>query len=450
MSSKSGPIQMTSRRVGALSGVAEVPGDKSISHRALILGALAVGETRVTGLLEGDDVLATVAALRSFGAELTRHGEGEWSIFGVGVGGFAEPKDVVDCGNSGTGVRLLMGAMATTPVTATFTGDASLRGRPMGRITVPMELFGARAIGRSGGRLPMTIVGAVDPVPVNYELPVASAQVKSAVLLAGLNAMGQTVVVEKVATRDHTERMLRGFGAEVSVERTTTGRTITLTGYPELQPQNLTVPRDPSSAAFPVCAAAISEGSEIVVPAIGLNPTRTGLYETLAEMGAELTVEDRRVEGGEPVGDLRVRFSPGLKGVEVPPERAASMIDEYPILAVVAAFAEGWTVMRGVGELRVKECDRLDAMAKGLEANGAVVDEDSDTLAVLGCGPGGLPGGACVETRLDHRIAMSFLVAGMAARDPVSVDDAGPIDTSFPAFGPLMSKLGASLERSDK
>ena len=318
-----------------------------------------------SGLLEGDDVLATVAALRSFGAEMTRHGDGEWSIFGVGVGGLAEPEDVIDCGNSGTGVRLLMGAMATTPITATFTGDASLRGRPMGRITVPMELFGTRAIGRSGGRLPITIVVATDPVPANYELPVASAQVKSAILLAGLNAMGQTVVVEKVATRDHTERMLRGFGAEVSVERTTTGRTITLTGYPELQPQNLTVPRDPSSAAFPVCAAAISEGSEIVVPAVGLNPTRTGLYETLTEMGAELTVEDRRVEGGEPVGDLRVRFSPGLKGVEVPPERAASMIDEYPILAVVAAFAEGWTVMRGVGELRVKECDRLDAMGKG-------------------------------------------------------------------------------------
>lgn len=436
---------MAARRAGRLSGQAQVPGDKSISHRSLILGALAVGETRILGLLEGEDVLATASAMRAFGAEVTRHGDGEWSVYGVGVGGFAEPEDVIDCGNSGTGARLLMGAMATTSITATFTGDSSLRGRPMGRINDPLVLFGARAVGRTGGRLPMTLVGAVDPVPVRYMLPVASAQVKSAVLLAGLNAMGQTVVVEKEATRDHTERMLRGFGADVTVEQTETGRTITLTGYPELSPRNIAVPRDPSSAAFPVCAALISEGSEILVPAVGMNPTRTGLYVTLAEMGADLEFENESDEGGEPVADLRARFSPHLKGVEVPPERAASMIDEYPILAVVAAFAEGRTVMRGVGELRFKESDRIDAMAKGLEANGVDVEQERNTLTVHGRGAGGLPGGARAETRLDHRIAMSFLVAGMAAKKPVSVDDASPIVTSFPSFEPLMTGLGASL-----
>jgi len=446
MSSKSEPIPMVACRAGALSGQACVPGDKSISHRALILGALAIGETRISGLLEGDDVLATASAIRAFGADVIRHENGEWSVHGVGVGGFAEPENAVDCGNSGTGARLLMGAMATTPITATFTGDRSLRGRPMGRITEPLALFGARAYGRAGGQLPMTLVGAAEPVPVRYELPVASAQVKSAVLLAGLNAMGRTVVIERVATRDHTERMLGGFGAEVTVESTETGRTITLTGYPELKPRSITVPRDPSSAAFPVCAALISEGSDVLVPAIGLNPTRTGLYVTLAEMGADLEFENEREEGGEPVADLRARFSPQLKGVEVPSERAASMIDEYPILAVVAGFAEGKTVMRGVGELRLKECDRIDAVAEGLRANGAVVEEDRDTLTVHGRGTDGLPGGGCVETRLDHRIAMSFLVAGMAARKPVRIDDANPVVTSFPNFGSLMAGLGASLE----
>ena len=437
---------MVACRAGALSGQACVPGDKSISHRALILGALAIGETRISGLLEGDDVLATASAIRAFGADVIRHENGEWSVHGVGVGGFAEPENAVDCGNSGTGARLLMGAMATTPITATFTGDRSLRGRPMGRISEPLALFGARAYGRAGGQLPMTLVGAAEPVPVRYELPVASAQVKSAVLLAGLNAMGRTVVIERVATRDHTERMLGGFGAEVTVESTETGRTITLTGYPELKPRSITVPRDPSSAAFPVCAALISEGSDVLVPAIGLNPTRTGLYVTLAEMGADLEFENEREEGGEPVADLRARFSPQLKGVEVPSERAASMIDEYPILAVVAGFAEGKTVMRGVGELRLKECDRIDAVAEGLRANGAVVEEDRDTLTVHGRGTDGLPGGGCVETRLDHRIAMSFLVAGMAARKPVRIDDANPVVTSFPNFGSLMAGLGASLE----
>ncbi|MFN3144182.1 MAG: 3-phosphoshikimate 1-carboxyvinyltransferase [Paracoccaceae bacterium] len=449
MSGHGQPIPMTARASGPLKGVAEVPGDKSISHRSLILGALAVGETRISGLLEGQDVLDTAKAMRAFGAEVIEHGGGDWTVHGVGVGGFAEPGDVIDCGNSGTGVRLIMGAMATSPVTATFTGDASLRKRPMGRVTDPLALFGAQAVGRAGGRLPLTLVGAADPVPVRYVVPVPSAQVKSAVLLAGLNAPGQTVVIEREATRDHTERMLAGFGAEVSVEDTGEGRVITLTGRPELRPQTIAVPRDPSSAAFPVCAALIVEGSDVLVPNIGLNPTRAGLFETLREMGADLTYENLREEGGEPVADLRARFSPGMRGIEVPAERAASMIDEYPILSVVASFAEGRTHMPGVRELRVKESDRIDAMAVGLRANGVTVDEGEDWWTVHGRGPGGVPGGAVAEARLDHRIAMSFLILGMAAQLGVSVDDAGPIATSFPVFEPLMTRLGAVLERTD-
>lgn len=363
-------------------------------------------------------------------------------MHGVGVGGFTEPAEVIDCGNSGTGVRLVMGAMATSPLTATFTGDASLRKRPMGRVTDPLALFGTRAYGRKGGRLPMTLVGAADPVPVRYTVPVPSAQVKSAVLLAGLNAPGQTVVIEREATRDHSERMLRGFGAELSVETGPEGQVITLTGQPELRPQTVAVPRDPSSAAFPVCAALIVEGSEILVPGVSRNPTRDGLYVTLLEMGADIAFENEREEGGEPVADLRVRAS-ALKGVEVPPERAPSMIDEYPILSVVAAFAEGLTIMRGVKELRVKESDRIDAMARGLEACGVRIEEDEDTLIVHGMGR--VPGGATCATHLDHRIAMSFLVLGMAAEAPVTVDDGSPIATSFPAFIDLMAGLGADL-----
>jgi 3-phosphoshikimate 1-carboxyvinyltransferase len=437
---------MTAHRSGPLSGRAEVPGDKSISHRALIFGAMAVGETRITGLLEGQDVLDTARAMRAFGAEVTRHGEGAWSVHGVGVGGFAEPADVIDCGNSGTGVRLIMGCMATTAMTATFTGDASLRKRPMGRVTDPLALFGARSYGRQGGRLPMTVVGAAHPVPVRYATPVASAQVKSAILLAGLNAPGQTVVIEREATRDHSERMLAGFGAELHVERTAEGNVITLTGQPELRPQTVAVPRDPSSAAFPVCAALIVEGSDIFVPGVSQNLTRNGLYITLAEMGADIAFLNPREEGGEPVADLHVRFGP-LQGVDVPPGRAPSMIDEYPILSVVAAFAEGTTVMRGVKELRVKESDRIDAMARGLEACGVRVEEDEDTLIVHGMGPAGVPGGATARTHLDHRIAMSFLICGMASRKPVSVDDASPIATSFPIFEDLMTGLGATLVR---
>ncbi|MBM3616242.1 MAG: 3-phosphoshikimate 1-carboxyvinyltransferase [Alphaproteobacteria bacterium] len=438
---------MMSAKCGPLKGMASVPGDKSISHRSLIFGAMAVGETKITGLLEGQDVLDTAQAMRAFGTTVTRHGEGAWSVNGVGVGGFQEPADVIDCGNSGTGVRLIMGCMATTAMTATFTGDASLRKRPMGRVTDPLALFGAQAFGRKGGRLPMTVVGATNPVPVRYTLPVASAQVKSAVLLAGLNAPGQTVVIEKEPTRDHSERMLLGFGAELSVDKTAAGNVITLTGRPELRPQTVAVPRDPSSAAFPVCAALIVEGSDIFVPGVSQNRTRNGLYLTLVEMGAEIEFQNPREEGGEPVADLRVRFSGNMKGIEVPPERAPSMIDEYPILSVVAAFSTGKTVMRGVKELRVKESDRIDAMARGLEANGVKIEEDEDTLIVHGLGAGGMPGGATCATHLDHRIAMSFLVAGMAAKKPVAVDDASPIVTSFPIFESLMNGLGADIRR---
>jgi 3-phosphoshikimate 1-carboxyvinyltransferase len=438
---------MTARKSGPLSGVAEVPGDKSISHRSLIFGAMAVGETKITGLLEGQDVLDTAKAMRAFGATVVQHGPGAWSVQGVGVGGFAEPADVIDCGNSGTGVRLIMGCMATTPITATFTGDASLRKRPMGRVTDPLSLFGTQAYGRKGGRLPMTVVGAANPVPVRYALPVASAQVKSAVLLAGLNAPGETVVIEKEPTRDHSERMLLGFGAKLSVEKTAEGNVITLTGQPELRPQTVAVPRDPSSAAFPVCAALIVEGSDILVPGVSQNLTRNGLYLTLVEMGADIEFQNPREEGGEPVADLRVRFSGDMKGIEVPPERAPSMIDEYPVLSVVASFATGKTVMRGVKELRVKESDRIDAMARGLEACGVRIEEDEDTLIVHGMGAGEVPGGAVCATHLDHRIAMSFLVCGMAAKAAVSVDDGSPIMTSFPIFEGLMRGLGASVER---
>jgi 3-phosphoshikimate 1-carboxyvinyltransferase len=450
MSGHGTAIPMTARKSGPLRGAAEVPGDKSISHRALILGALAVGETKVTGLLEGQDVLDTASAMRAFGAEVTRAGPGSWSVHGVGVGGFAEPSNIIDCGNSGTGVRLIMGAMATTPITATFTGDASLSKRPMGRVTDPLALFGTRAYGRQGGRLPMTVVGAANPVPVRYATPVASAQVKSAVLLAGLNAPGETVVIEREPTRDHSERMLRGFGAEVSVEKTAEGSVITLTGQPELRPQTVAVPRDPSSAAFPVCAALIVECSDILVPGVSQNTTRNGLYVTLAEMGADIDFANPRDEGGEPVADLRVRFSGAMRGIEVPEDRAASMIDEFPVLSVVAAFATGVTVMRGVKELRVKESDRIDAMARGLEACGVRVEEDEDTLIIHGMGPGGVPGGATCATHIDHRIAMSFLVLGLASKKPVSVDDGSPIATSFPVFEGLMAGLGADISRDSR
>jgi len=447
MSGHGTPIPLSSHKCGPLKGEAHVPGDKSISHRSLIFGAMAVGETVITGLLEGEDVLDTAKAMQAFGAEVIRDEDGTWHVHGVGVGGFAEPDNVIDCGNSGTGVRLIMGAMASSNITATFTGDASLNSRPMARVTDPIAHFGATSVGRSGGRLPMTIVGAADPVPVRYTTPMPSAQVKSAVLLAGLNAPGETVVIEKEATRDHTERMLTGFGAEITSVDTEEGRVITLKGRPELKPQTIVVPRDPSSAAFPVCAALIVEGSDVLVPNIGLNPTRAGLFETLRDMGADLTYENLREEGGEPVADLRAKFSPNLKGIEVPPARAASMIDEYPVLSVVASFAEGDTVMRGVKELRVKESDRIEAMASGLRLNGVEVEDGDDWWIVKGRGHGNVPGGATCVSHLDHRIAMSFMVMGMATEAPVSVDDGSPIATSFPIFERLMGGLGADLRR---
>ena len=429
-----------------LKGEVSIPGDKSISHRSLILGALAIGQTRITGLLEGQDVLDTARAMVGFGAQVEKVEGGEWYVEGVGVGGFAEPETVVDCGNSGTGVRLIMGAMATTPINVTFTGDHSLNSRPMGRVTDPLSKFGVATFGRSKGRLPMTIVGARSPIPIQYTVPVPSAQVKSALLLAGLNVPGDTIITETEKTRDHTERMLSSFGAEIKVEDYPNRRLITLSGYSELKGQNVLVPSDPSSAAFPICAAITVEGSDILVPNITLNETRAGLFTTLIEMGANLSFENEREESGEPVADIRACFSPDLQGIEVPPERAASMIDEYPILAVAAANASGETIMRGVRELRVKESDRIEAMAKGLRSNGVSVDEGEDWWIVKGNGAGSVKGGSTCQTFLDHRIAMSFLILGLSSQKYIEIDDCSPINTSFPNFIQLMRELGANLE----
>jgi 3-phosphoshikimate 1-carboxyvinyltransferase len=442
------PAGLTAHPAGPLHGVVETPGDKSMSHRALILGAMAVGRSEIAGLLEGEDVLATARAMAALGALVERGADGVWRVDGVGVGGFMEPADVIDCGNAGTGVRLIMGAVATTAIAVTFTGDASLRSRPMGRVTGPLAAFGARAYGRSGGRLPLTLIGAADPIGVTHRLAVPSAQVKSAVLLAGLAAPGETSVIEPTPTRDHTERMLAGFGAALREETDDDGaRVVTVTGQGELSPQAVTVPGDPSSAAFAVVAATLVEGSDVLARNVGVNPTRDGLYRTLREMGADLTFENARETGGEPVADIRARFG-ALKGVVVPPERAPSMIDEYPVLAVAAAFAEGTTVMRGIGEMRVKESDRIDATARMLEACGVTVEEDADTLVVHGRGADGVPGGATVAARLDHRIAMSALALGLAARAPVAVDDAAPIATSYPGFADAIAGLGGRLERT--
>lgn len=435
---------LISNRAARLGGSARVPGDKSISHRALMFGALAVGESTVTGLLEGDDVLRTAACMRALGAEVERLDDGSWRLYGRGIGGLTEPADVLDMGNSGTGARLLMGLVATHPFTSIFTGDASLRSRPMRRVSEPLSRMGAQFIGRDGGRLPMAVVGTARPMPITYELPVASAQVKSAILLAGLNTPGETTVIEREATRDHTELMLRNFGANVRVEAAEGGGfAITVTGFPELTGRPVVVPADPSSAAFPTVAALLVDGSEIRLPGIGINPLRAGLYQTLREMGADIAFESVRDQAGEPVADLVVRAS-RLKGVEVPAARAPSMIDEYPILAVAAAFAEGTTRMTGLGELRVKESDRLAAMARGLAACGVAVEETQDTLVVHGTGR--IPAGdATIATQFDHRIAMSFLVMGMASARPVAVDDAEAIDTSFPGFVALMNGLGGKI-----
>jgi 3-phosphoshikimate 1-carboxyvinyltransferase len=439
---------LSSHPSGPLSGRIRVPGDKSISHRALMLGGLAVGRTRITGLLEGEDVLRTAEAMRALGAAVARDAAGIWQVDGVGVGGLVEPSDILDLGNSGTGARLLMGVIAGHPITAFLTGDASLRRRPMARAAEPLRRMGARIVARDGCRLPLAISGAAEPIPQVYALPVPSAQVKSAVLLAGLNAPGATSVIERLATRDHSERMLRHFGARVEVEEVEldgggTGSKITLYGQPELTAADLVVPGDPSSAAFPAVAALLLPGSEITIENVGVNPLRTGLYQTLIEMGAAIEFRDRRTAGGEPVADLVVTASP-LAGVEVPAARAPSMIDEYPILAVAAAFAHGKTVMRGLGELRVKESDRLSAIAKGLAACGVAAEIAGDDLIVTGQGAPP-PGGATIATQLDHRPAMSFLVFGMAAREAVAIDDGEPIDTSFPAFAALMNGLGARI-----
>ena len=449
MSGLDKPIPMSSKRVTNLRGQAKVPGDKSISHRSLILGALSVGQTKIHGLLEGQDVIDTAKAMSSFGALVEKHENGYWTVDGFGVGGFAEPEKVIDCGNSGTGVRLIMGAMSTTNITATFTGDASLNRRPMARITEPLNLFGAKTYGRRLGKLPITVVGAASAVPITYQTPVASAQIKSSILFAGLNTAGETTVIEKEKTRDHTERMLQGFGAEVETETTSEGHIIRVKGYPELLPQEIKVPRDPSSAAFPVCAALITEGSDVLVPNIGLNPTRSGLFETLREMNANITFENESFQGGEPVADIRAKFSPNMIGIDVPPERAASMIDEYPILSVVASFAKGKTVMREVNELRVKESDRIDAMAKGLRSNGLSIQEGEDWWSVEGREIDGVKGGGLCETFLDHRIAMSFLILGMASKSSVKIDDSSPITTSFPIFESLMAELGANFQKSE-
>jgi 3-phosphoshikimate 1-carboxyvinyltransferase len=437
---------LRSSRARPLAGDITVPGDKSISHRALILGALGIGETRITGLLEGDDVLRTGEAVRALGASVTRDGPGAWRVRGVGVGGFREPDDVLDMGNSGTGSRLLLGAVATSPITATFTGDASLRRRPMRRIIDPLSRMGASFVSRAGGLLPVTVTGAKSPMPIRYEMPIASAQVKSAILLAGLNAPGKTIVVEPSASRDHTERLLAYLGAKVeSREITGGGREITLTGQPELTARDIAVPGDPSSAAFLVTAALLVPGSEIRLGNIGINPLRIGYFDTLIEMGADIRYENKRNLGGEPVADIVVKSSP-LKGVDVPAARAPSMIDEYPILAVAAAAASGTTIMRGVGELRVKESDRVAAMATGLGAIGVAAEAGPETLEVKGQGNRAIKGGARIDTFDDHRIAMSFLVMGLAADQPIEIDDDAMIATSFPGFEGLMAEIGAHFE----
>lgn len=432
---------LTARPSHGLASGVRVPGDKSISHRALILGALAVGRTTVTGLLEGADVMATAAALRAFGAHVGRGDDGTWRIDGVGVGGLRPPADIIDMGNSGTGVRLLMGLAATHDLTATFTGDDSLRRRPMARVTEPLIRMGARFEGAEGDRLPLTVIGTADPLPITYESPVASAQVKSAVLLAGLNTPGTTTVIERQGTRDHTERLLSHFGAAVTREETPEGVTASVTGYAELTARDVDVPADISSAAFPLVAALVTEDSDILLETVGINPLRAGLLTTLAEMGADIQLENERFEAGEPVADIRARSS-RLTGVDVPPERAPAMIDEYPVLAVAAACAKGKTTMHGVGELRVKESDRLMAMARVLSAAGIKVTESKDSLTVEG---GRAAGGFTAETFQDHRIAMAALVLGLAADAPIGIDSAAMIETSFPGFADLMRRLGADI-----
>lgn len=445
LSASSASQKLVSAPVARLEGRVRAPGDKSISHRALMFGAVTVGETTIEGLLEGEDILSSAAALRLLGATVDRTGEGAWRVRGVGVGGFREPPDVLDMGNSGTAARLLSGLIASHAFTSFMTGDASMRRRPMMRVIEPLSRMGARFVSREGGRLPMAVTGAPTMMPIEYRLPVASAQVKSAILLAGLNTPGETTVIEPEPTRDHTERMLEGFGATVRTKALEDGaRAITIVGQPELAgSRHIVVPGDPSSAAFAVVAAAIRPGSDVLVENVGINPTRAGLYETLREMGAALTFENQRVMGGETVADIRIKGG-ALKGIDVPAHRAPSMIDEYPVLAVAAACAEGTTRMQGVAELRAKESDRLASVAAGLEANGVRFEIGTDYLHVQGCN-GAPPGGGLVAAHLDHRIAMAFLVLGTAAKSAVAIDDGATINTSFPGFAALMNGLGAKV-----
>lgn len=440
------PRPRSSSNAGALNGTIRVPGDKSISHRSMMFGAMARGRTTVSGLLEGDDVLATGAAMRAMGAKIEKIGE-QWVIDGLGVGGFQAPEHDLDFGNAGTGARLTMGLVGTSPFVTRFVGDASLTSRPMGRVLDPLRAIGVEVIEHHDNRLPIALRGPKSPVPINYRVPMASAQVKSCILLAGLVIPGETVVVEPIMTRDHTEKMLEGFGADIAIDTDDQGvRTIRVQGRPDLVGQDLIVPGDPSSAAFPLVAALIVPGSEVVIENVLMNPTRTGLIDTLIEMGGDISIENRHISGGEEIADLRVKYSK-LKGVRVPEHRAPSMIDEYPVLAVAAAFAEGTTEMPGIEELRVKESDRLAAVARGLEANGVICEEGHDYLTVEG--KGAVKGGGTVATHLDHRIAMSFLVMGMASETPVTVDDDRMIATSFPSFMGDFTRLGAGFSAED-
>jgi len=438
---------LTSKRSNPLRGTVRVPGDKSISHRALMLGAVALGETRITGLLEGEDVLCTADAMRSMGAKVERLKDGTWVVNGLGVGGLLQPDRDLDMGNSGTAARLLMGLVAGQGIRATFKGDASLSSRPMNRVIEPLSQVGAVFEASEGGRMPLTMTGAVDPMPITYELPVASAQVKSAVMLAGLGAPGETQVIEPKPTRDHTEKMLTHFGGDVTVEELDAGaRRITLKGQPELKGRDVVVPADISSAAFPLAGAALVDGSDVTVTNVGLNPLRAGVIETLKDFGADIEILHQRVEAGETVGDVHIRHG-ALKGCTVPASRAPAQIDEYPVLFVVAACAQGESRFEGLDELRVKESDRLSVMAQGLKACGVDLEEGDDWLVIRGVGGTGqrIPGGVSVASHLDHRIAMSFLVLGLVCENPVTVDDASPIDTSFPGFQSLMEDLGAAF-----
>lgn len=438
-----GPCSLTSSKTGPFSGLARVPGDKSISHRSIIFGSLALGETLVSGLLEGEDVLNTVLAMRQLGAKITHDG-GLWRLQGVGLGGLREPDSILDMGNSGTSARLMSGLIAGHPITVCLTGDRSLVKRPMKRVMTPLEQMGATFLGREGGRLPMAIRGVPEPTPITYEMPVASAQVKSAILLAGLTARGNTTVLERWRTRDHTENMLRHFGVTVTTEQNEDIEAISVQGQEELTGCAVDVPSDPSSAAFPVVAAILSPGSKVRFPGVCINPRRFGLFETLLEMGAHIVLENKRIQCGEQVADLIVEGGHALKGVDVPPERVPGMIDEFPILAVAASCVDGETRMTGLGELRVKESDRLAMMAAGLRACGVDLEEGEDSLTIRGTGRPP-QGGVFVETALDHRIAMSFLVLGCVSQEPISIDDASPINTSFPRFADLMNGLGANI-----